>query len=79
MKRIASEGALKGKETNHSVQKPMITSLASSNIPGMHMVQLSGHRNVQSLNSYQQDTGNLATQVQNNHKEPGVSCIRNYL
>ena len=31
MKRIASEGALSGKKTNHSVRKTMITSLASSN------------------------------------------------
>ena len=32
MKRIASEGALSGKKTNHSVRKTTITSLASSNI-----------------------------------------------
>ena len=32
----------------------MITSLASSNIPDTQIMQLSGHRNVQSLNSYKQ-------------------------
>ena len=32
----------------------MITSLASSNIPDMQIMQLSGHKNVQSLNSYEQ-------------------------
>ena len=54
MKRIASEGALSGKKTNHSVGKTMITSLASSNIPDTQIMQISGHRNVQSLNSYKQ-------------------------
>ena len=54
MKRIASEGALSGKKTNHSVRKTMITSLASSNIPDTQIMQLSGHRNAQSLNSYKQ-------------------------
>ena len=32
----------------------MITSLASSNIPDMQIMQLSGHKNIQSLNSYKQ-------------------------
>ena len=54
MKRIACDGSLKGRKTNHSARKTMIISLASSNIPDTQIMQLSGHRNVQSLNSYKQ-------------------------
>ena len=52
MKSIASEGALKGKKTNHSVRKTMITFLASSNIPDTQIMQLCGHKSIHNLNSY---------------------------
>ena len=38
--------------TNHSVRKTMIQKLNDNNIPPTHIMQLSGHRNVQSVNNY---------------------------
>ena len=38
--------------TNHSARKTMIQKLNDNNIPPTHIMQLSGHRNVQSVNDY---------------------------
>ena len=38
--------------TNHSARKIMIQKLNDNNIPSTHIMQLSGHRNVQSVNNY---------------------------
>ena len=52
MKSLAKCGNLKGKKTNHSARKTMITTLAKDNIPETQIIQLSGHHNLHSLNSY---------------------------
>ena len=44
MKSLAKQGDLKGKKTNHSVRKTMITTLAKNDIPETQIIQLSGHR-----------------------------------
>ena len=56
MKAMAKRGDLKGNKTNHSVRKTMITTLARNAIPETQIMQLSGHRNIQSLNSYKKAT-----------------------
>lgn len=38
--------------TNHSARKWMIQTLNDTNIPPSHIMQLSGHKNVQSINNY---------------------------
>ncbi|KXJ06675.1 Uncharacterized protein KIAA1958 [Exaiptasia diaphana] len=38
--------------TNHSARKTMVQKLNDNNIPPTHIMQLSGHRNVQSINNY---------------------------
>ena len=38
--------------TNHSAQKRMIQTLNDKDIPPSHIMQLSGHKNVQSINNY---------------------------
>ena len=38
--------------TNHSTRKTMIEKLNDNNTPPTHIMQLSGHRNVQSVNNY---------------------------
>ena len=40
--------------TNHSARKRMIQKQNDSDIPPCHIMQLSGHRNVQSINNYSQ-------------------------
>ena len=53
MKTIAEKGGLSSKRlTNHSARKRMIQKLNDSDIPPSHIMQLSGHRNVQSINNY---------------------------
>jgi len=42
----------KRKLTSHSARKTMIQKLNDSNIPPTHIMQLSGHRNVQNVNNY---------------------------
>ena len=48
MKSLAETADLKGKKTNHSARKTMVTTLSNET----QIMQLSGHRNLQSLNSY---------------------------
>ena len=38
--------------TNHSARKRMIQTLNDKDIPPSHIMQLSGHKNVQSINNY---------------------------
>jgi len=53
MKTMAEKGGLSSKRlTNHSARKRMIQKLNDSDIPPSHIMQLSGHRNVQSSNNY---------------------------
>ena len=42
--------------TNHSARKRMIQSLNDKDIPLCHIIQLSGHKNVQSINNYSYDS-----------------------
>ena len=42
----------RSKVSNHSARKTSITNLLNSNIHPLHVSQLSGHKNIESLNSY---------------------------
>ena len=50
--RVTITANLKGKKTNHSARKTMVTTLSKENVPETQIMQLSGHRTLQSLNSY---------------------------
>ena len=52
MKILAQQADLPGKKTNHSARKTTVETLCSSGITDSTVMQVSGHRNVQSLNSY---------------------------
>ena len=54
MKTMADKAGFDEKRrlTNHSARKTMIQKLNDVNIPPTHIMQLSGHRNVQSVNNY---------------------------
>ena len=54
MKIMASKAGLQGKKTNHSARKTCVITLTRANLPETQIIQLTGHRNVQSLNSYKQ-------------------------
>ena len=38
--------------TNHSARKTMIQKLNDNQVPPTHIMQISGHKNVQSINNY---------------------------
>ena len=53
MKTMAEKGGLSSERlTNHSARKRMIQKLNDSDIPSSHIMQLTGHRNAQSINNY---------------------------
>lgn len=54
MKAMAEKANLTNKEdiTNHSARKTMILKLNDNQVPPTHIMQISGHKNVQSINSY---------------------------
>ena len=54
MKTMANKAGLDKKRqlTNHSTMKTMIQKLNDSNVLPTHIMQLSGHRNVQTENNY---------------------------
>jgi hypothetical protein len=51
-KRLAQIGNLSSKKTNHSARKSGISMLLHDNVPPTEVMQISEHRNIQSLNSY---------------------------
>ena len=68
MKTMAQKAGLPDAEnlTNHSARKRMIQKLNDQEVPPTHIMQISGHKNVQSLNNYsslsekqQRDTSNI--------------------
>ena len=53
MKTMAEIAGLDGKHlTNHSGRKRMIPKMNDQGVPSTHIMQISGHKNVQSLNNY---------------------------
>ena len=54
MKTMANKAGLDEKRrfTNHSARKTMIQKLNDSNVPPTYIRQLSGNRNMQSVNNY---------------------------
>ena len=52
-KRMAEQAALgTARKSNHSARKTAIELLLHENVPPTNVMQISGHKNVQSLNSY---------------------------
>ena len=52
MSRTAARAGVTGKVTNHSVRRTMLTQLYQRGVPPTMIAQLSGHKNVSSLNHY---------------------------
>ena len=77
MKKMAENAKLCGKKTNHSARKTMVTTLCKENVPETQIIQLTGHRNLQSLNSYKK--ASLQQQKEMSHilssySEPQRAC-----
>ena len=53
MKNMATKAGLDCQRlTNHSARKRMVQKLNDSDVPPTHIMQLSGHKNIQSMNNY---------------------------
>lgn len=52
MPRMAKAAGLTGRKTNHSVRRTMCTQLFQAGVAPNMIAQLSGHKNIQSINSY---------------------------
>ena len=52
MSHMAKKAGLVGKKTNHSVRRTMCSRLLHAGVPPTIIQQLSGHKNVQSINNY---------------------------
>ena len=52
MKSVIEGTGITGRKTNHSTRKTMVETLCRANIPDSTVMQLSGHKSVQSLNQY---------------------------
>ena len=52
VKRLAEKGGLSGRKTNRSTRKTTVASLLHSDVEATKIMQLTGHRNVQSINDY---------------------------
>ena len=52
MKTMAGKAGFERRLINHSARKRMMQKLNDNNVPPTHIMQLSGHRNLQSVNNY---------------------------
>ena len=51
-KTMSQKGGLSGRKVNHSTRKTTVTSLLDSKLEATQIMQLTGHRHVQSINQY---------------------------
>ncbi|XP_071135768.1 uncharacterized protein KIAA1958-like [Mytilus edulis] len=51
-KKMSMKGGLTGRKVNHSVRKTTVSSLLHSNVEATTVMQLTGHKNVASVNEY---------------------------
>ena len=52
MRKMAEKAGLGPNVTNHSGRKTMIQALTNNDIPATDIIQLSGHKNLQSVTNY---------------------------
>ncbi|KAK3088308.1 hypothetical protein FSP39_017339 [Pinctada imbricata] len=52
MKRMTSIAGIEKKLTNHSARKHLLQKLSENNVPAYQIMQITGHRNIQSINNY---------------------------
>ncbi|CAC5359258.1 unnamed protein product [Mytilus coruscus] len=69
-KKMFIKGGLTGRKVNHSVRKTAVSSLLHSNVEATTVMQLTGHKNVASVNEYssaslqqQQNISNILSDI----------------
>jgi len=77
MKTMAKSAGLQGNITNHSARKTMCARLISQNVTPTHVAQLSGHKNLKSLDSYTtastEQQKRMSTILSSGHKQPLIN------
>ena len=77
---MAEKGGLSSNRlTNHSARKRMIQKLNDSDIPPSHIKQLSGHRNVQSINNYSHISQQQQKTCQEYRVRPRLNVLQNFI
>ena len=79
-KRMSQKAGLSGRFTNHSGRKTAVTTLVNENVPVNEIMQLTGHKNIKSINDYscasmskQQEMSNMMA----NASKPKAMCNSN--
>ena len=67
MKTVAKKAGLGPNFKNHSGRKTMIQTLVNNDVPPTDIMQLSGHKNVQSITSYYRLTETTVEHVSHSH------------
>lgn len=54
MKRMTTSAGIVGEKklTNHSARKHLVQKLSENNVPANQIMQITGHKNIQSINNY---------------------------
>ena len=79
MKTMAGKAGFEGRLTNHSARKRMkqMQKLNDNNVPPTHIMQLSGHRNLQSVNIYstlsKEQQKNMSLTLSDNSAPPNTT------
>lgn len=71
-KTMSAKGGINGRKVNHSARKTTVTSLLHSNIEATQIMQLTGHRNVQSINQY--SSASIEQLETMSHTLSNISC-----
>lgn len=72
MKTMAEKASLSGRKVNHSTRKTVVTHLIDSNVAPTTVMQLTGHKNVQSVNNY--NSASEKTQMEMSHAMSDLGC-----
>ena len=88
IKDMCTEAGIAGRKVNHSARKTGITSLMHAGVQNTVVMQLSGHKNVNSINNYstasvnqQKQMSHILTNFSGNdgstvsHKETNISTV----
>ena len=76
MKKMAQHAKLSGHLTNHSVRKTMVEQLMDARVDPVSIIQLSGHKNVESVKNY--STASMRTQKAMSNVLQGQSTNKPY-
>ena len=73
MKRMAAIAGIEKKLTNHSARKHLVQKLSENNVPANQIMQITGHRNIRSINNYSHTNETQHKAISRTLSTPSVS------